>query len=209
MGLDLGQGLGQGMGDGLETSEKKRGRGCPKGGWPNKKKKSKSGDSLKSHIRKFLEMAIATKKEKFICELCHTPFKKIYKLKLHFMKEHSNDIISMSRYKGEMKPKGEDSDREEKPERKSTRFGHSNGEEEAVAELAADDKAAVEAALAPANLIRAEGESWTEGSSYFCMLCSQSFTAFGLYKHHIGFTHSLLIEDYRAKFGRVLNSRKL
>ena len=35
------------------------------------------------------------------------------------------------------------------------------------------------------------------------MLCSQSFTTFAIYKHHIGDKHGLLIEDYRAKFGKV------
>merc|ERR1719422_771020 len=55
----------------------------------------------------------------------------------------------------------------------------------------------------PAHLQKSEAESWTEGCEYFCMLCSKSFTTFGIYKHHIGDTHGLLIEDYHAKFGKV------
>ena len=31
-----------------------------------------------------------------------------------------------------------------------------------------------------------EDEEWTEGCKFFCMLCSLSFTSFGVYKHHIG-----------------------
>ena len=54
----------------------------------------------------------------------------------------------------------------------------------------------------PLHLQRPESERWTEGCEYFCMLCSQTFTAFGIYKHHIGNDHGLLMEDYRAKFGR-------
>ena len=34
------------------------------------------------------------------------------------------------------------------------------------------------------------------------MLCSSSFTSFGVYKHHIGNYHGWLIEEYRAKFGK-------
>ena len=34
------------------------------------------------------------------------------------------------------------------------------------------------------------------------MLCSNSFTSFGVYKHHIGNFHGMLIEEYRAKFGK-------
>ena len=176
----------------------KKGRGCPKGGWPNKKKKKK-GDSVQSYIKKFLELAIAGKKERIMCEICSMPFKKIYKLKLHLMKDHSGDLSALSQAKKITKQQArEEEEREEKPdippERKSTRHREGEENEEMFTPL---ERAA------PAHLIRAEGESWTEGSEYFCMLCSQSFTAFGIYKHHIGDTHGMLMEDYRAKYGRV------
>ena len=34
------------------------------------------------------------------------------------------------------------------------------------------------------------------------MLCSRNFASFGVYKHHIGAHHGMLIEEYRAKFGK-------
>jgi predicted transcriptional regulator len=34
------------------------------------------------------------------------------------------------------------------------------------------------------------------------MLCSRNFASFGVYKHHIGAYHGMLIEEYRAKFGK-------
>ena len=46
-------------------------RGCPKGGWPNKKNKKKKKDgSITARIRKILETAISNKKDKYDCEIC-------------------------------------------------------------------------------------------------------------------------------------------
>ena len=173
-------------------------RGCPKGGWPNKKNKKKKKDgSITARIRKILETAISNKKDKYSCEICQTSFKKIYKLKLHLMKDHNNEILNFTQCKPESRaPVAVKEKIEIPPERKSSRIGQAEGEEGVTTDPG-------ERPPAPAHLIRAEAESWTEGSEYFCMLCSQSFTAFGIYKHHIGDTHGLLIEDYRAKFGKV------
>merc|ERR1712223_455776 len=108
-------------------------RGCPKGGWPNKKNKKKKKDgSITARIRKILETAISNKKDKYDCEICQAPFKKIYKLKLHLMKDHNNDILTYNQAAKKPEPKAATPVKEKieiPPERKSLRIGHVEGDE--------------------------------------------------------------------------------
>merc|ERR1712106_293703 len=158
--------------------------------------------------------SIHNKKSKFECELCLLTFKKIFKLKMHLMKVHASDIYAKAKIKAEPKYLENESDAKEqqfifeKPERKSSRIEQKDKEdkdekkEEPLMRRFIPQNLKTET-LPPAHLQKSEAESWTEGCEYFCMLCSKSFTTFGIYKHHIGDAHGLLIEDYHAKFGRV------
>jgi len=199
----------------LSESSERHKRGCPKGGWPSRKKK-RNGKSTheftQTKIREILERSIHNKKSKFECELCLLTFKKIFKLKMHLMKVHASDISAKVKIKSETKYlENEENGKEqtfatEKPERKSTRIVQKDKEEKTEEPLMRrfiPQNLKTETSSPPAHLQKSEAESWTEGCEYFCMLCSKSFTTFGIYKHHIGDAHGLLIEDYHAKFGRV------
>jgi len=195
-----------------ESSERSK-RGCPKGGWPSRKKK-RNGKSTheftQTKIREILERSIHNKKSKFECELCLLTFKKIFKLKMHLMKVHASDIYAKAKIKTEPKylENKPDAKEPERPERKSSRIENKDKDdkdekkEELLMRRFLPQNLKSETGP-PAHLQKSEAESWTEGCEYFCMLCSKSFTTFGIYKHHIGDTHGLLIEDYHAKFGRV------
>ena len=199
--------------DALERSKK----GCPKGGWPSKKKK-RNGKSTheftQTKMREILERSIHNKKSKFECEICLLTFKKIFKLKMHLMKVHASEIYAKEKIKTEPKNAPTDANAKEnqisgeKPERKSSRIEQKDKEDKDIKKEDPSmrrfipDNLKTETAP-PAHLQKSEAESWTEGCEYFCMLCSKSFTTFGIYKHHIGDAHGLLIEDYHAKFGRV------
>ena len=140
--------------------------------------------------------------EKYQCELCLMTFRKLFKLKMHFIKSHTSDITEQLSNEADSKQ----SVSELLPERKSSRIEQKENKEDTKKDL--DNKELIpkylkEESEAPLHLQQSESESWTEGCEYFCMLCSKTFTAFGLYKHHIGDIHGLLIEDYRAKFGKV------
>merc|ERR1711915_777262 len=123
--------------DALERSKK----GCPKGGWPNKKKK-RNGKSTheftQTKMREILERSIHNKKSKFECEICLLTFKKIFKLKMHLMKVHASEIYAKEKIKSEPKNALTDATAKEnqvsgeKPERKSSRIEQKDKEDKDI-----------------------------------------------------------------------------
>ena len=124
---------------------------------------------------------------------------------MHLMKSHSGDISEKMNQPEEVKSTRQKTVPTNEPERKSSRIEQKEKDDQ--------DKDEVSGRLLPeflnaensppAHLQKSASESWTEGCEYFCMLCSKTFTSFAIYKHHIGDVHGLLIEDYRAKFGKI------
>ena len=179
-------------------------RGCPKGGWPGRKKKKMTQEFVTNKIKEILERSSYDENNKLQCELCLLNFKKIFKLKLHLIKSHSGDIsekINQTEDVKNTRPKILTNE----PERKSSRIEQKEKDDQDKVDMTgrllpeflnADNSP-------PAHLQKSASESWTEGCEYFCMLCNKTFTSFAIYKHHIGDVHGLLIEDYRAKFGKV------
>ena len=177
-------------------------RGCPPGGWPGRKKKKLALDYIQAKIKTLLEKP--NRESKYQCEFCSKTFSKIFKLKMHLINSHINDITAKLSNEAEAKPFAS----EPLPERKSSRIEQKDDVKKELNSYELFPKPLKEETGVPLHLQRSESESWTEGCEFFCMLCSESFTNFAIYKHHIGDNHGLLIEDYRAKFGKVGESIK-
>ena len=174
-------------------------RGCPKGGWPGQQKKKLAHAFIQAKIKKLLEKSQSGKKTKFQCEMCLLTFKKLFKLRMHLIKSHTGDITEQLSNNADTKP----AVAELMPERKSSRIEQKDQKEEPDTQVGLIPSHLKIETETPLHLKQPESESWTEGCIYNCMLCSKSFTAFPIYKHHIGDKHNYLIEDYRAKFGKL------
>lgn len=185
----------------METGEvvEKR-RGCPKGGWPGHKKKKQAHAFVQAKIKKLMERAMNSRNGKFKCEMCLMTFKKAFKLRMHLIKSHTSDITEQLSQNADTKPAMS----ELLPERKSSRIEQKELKEENKFDTQniLHDHLKTENET-PLHLQQNESEKWADGCVFNCMVCSGTFTSFEIYKHHIGDNHGLLIEDYRAKYGKL------
>ena len=91
-------------------------RGCPPGGWPGRKKKKLALDYIQAKIKTLLEKP--NRESRYQCEICSKTFSKIFKLKMHLINSHTNDITAKLSNEAEAKPFAS----EPLPERKSSRI---------------------------------------------------------------------------------------